>query len=95
MNKAYIIWSSSGSYDSSYKGIHKIYADESVANAECDRLNLELKVKRDRLIQLENSTEGCDCWKEDRYCSKCEEYTDLQNEIDEQWDYIVEGVDVE
>lgn len=95
MNKVYIIYESSGSYDTSYKGIHEIYSDENVAKVECDRLNQELKAMRDRRDELADDSFACKCYEGDEPCALCNEYDDLVHDLQEQWDYVVEGVDME
>lgn len=104
MLKAYIIWESSGSYEDYRKNIHKIYSDKSKANAECDRLNLELNIKRKRhdelhdhfFIEVKNEYFG-KAYKircREAGCLLCKEFNDLEDlmELD---DYTVEGVEVE
>ena len=95
--RVFIIYESSGSHDNYHKDIYKIYADESVANAECDRLNLELKNDKKKYGKILESN-SCTChdlpdeeWEE---CERCEAQGALWI-LDEQWDYTVEGVDVE
>jgi len=95
MTQIWILWESSGSYDGYHKSIHKIYSDELVANSERDRLNQGLKDEMKRLNKIIETVEcTCETLVDDEECEYHEAEWSRWN-LEEQWDYVVEGFEVE
>lgn len=87
MTKVYLVEEGGGSWEDKWKIIHSAYFDETKATAIKAKLEEKWNKKQTRYQSLDFHVENCD----KSSCKRCDEFYDLQNDIqDGRWYSITE-----
>ena len=97
MTNVYLIKKYGGEWEDKYETLISAHFDEEIAYTKMNNLNYELKLKREKLNEMKEMYDSCDCMERNEICESCEEYEDLTDDIiyREIKGYTIEKIEVE